>query len=331
MAVKQGLVWAAGIAVLALGAGAVWLFMRGPDANLTTHSDGAGEMIRVDGLTLSIVRAEDGVTVTARHAAGARHVLPLKDGSGARFMQAQMLEPKADMDGDGSSEALLGLSTGGMACCMTVVAVPTNGKAPLAPLDLGGGMDAAPVARPGAPGALVASDDGTREAYGSSAFAPMGRVILRWDGARWALDASAMAEKDGVPAFWTMDPPIAQVMLAKAGEDDFLPEDLKDAGAVAEGYRAWRDGLMAAAASDEMADAANPQSFITAALALNAFAYAGEAAAGAAALRRAFGPKRAALADAILAHHFAALDQSRFRTELLALNGGAWPEAAPKP
>lgn len=335
MAVKQGLVWAAGIAVLALGAGAVFLFMRGPDAALTTNAGGPVETIKVGALSVSIVRAADGVTVTASHPGGARHVLPLQDGSGARFFQVQLLEPAADMDGDGSPEAVIGLSTGGMGCCLSVAAVPTNGAAPLALLDLGRGMDAAPVSRPGAPGALIALDDGAGSAYGASAFAPMGRVILRWDGARWGFDASAMKAQDGVPAFWTMDPPVAAAVAARSGEDDFLPEDLKNADAVRAGYRAWRDGLMRASADDEMVDASDPETFITAGLALNAYVYAGEAAAGVTALRQAFGPERAGLADAILAHHLAALQDSRFRADLAALNGGALrtttATAPPKP
>lgn len=329
MAMGKSLVWAGALGVLAIGAGAVWFIMRGPDAALTTNAAGPQEAIKVGGLTLSIVRGDDGVTVTAGGPGGARHVLPLQDGTGARFFQVQLLEPAADMDGDGSPEALAGLTTGGMGCCLSVSAVPTNGAAPLALLDLGRAMDAAPVARPGAPGALIALDDATVQAYGASAFAPMGRVILRWDGARWALDASAMRAQDGVPAFWTMNPPVAEAVLARSGEDDFLPEDLKNPDGVKTGYRAWREALMQAAAGDEMIDAANPETFITAGLALNAYVYAGEAAAGAAALRRAFGPKRAGLANAILGHHFTALEESRFRADLLALNGGTLRPASP--
>ena len=209
MAGKQAVGWAVGLAVLALGGAAVWFFTQRPDASLTTAASGPRETLKAGDLTFTILRAEDGVTVTATHPNGARHDLPLKDGTGARFFQMQLLEPAVDLDGDGSAEALAALSTGGMGCCLSVAAVPSNGAAPLALLDLGRAMDAAPVARPGAPGALIAFDDGPGAAWGSSAFAPLGRVILRWDGARWGLDASARKAQGGAPAFWTMDLPVA--------------------------------------------------------------------------------------------------------------------------
>lgn len=329
MGLRQALVWGAGLAVLAVGAFAAWSLTRGSGASFTGAA--AGEAIKVGDLTLGIERAADGVTVNAVGPNGARHVLPLKDGTGARFLQVQVFEPSADLDGDGAPEAIVGLSTGGMGCCLSVSAVPTNGKAPLALLDLGAGMDVAPIARPGAPGGLIVFDDAAVAAYDTAAFAPMGRLILRWDGARWVVDAGAMAARGGLPAFWTGDPPAAEAWLSRSQEDDFLPMDRSDAARLKAEYDDWRAGLIGSAAGDELADPGDPGTFITSALALNAYVYAGEAAAGAAALRRAFGPKRAALADAILAHHFAALDDSRFRTELLALNGGAWPVGAAKP
>jgi len=241
------------------------------------------------------------------------------------FVRVELVSTDVDVGGGPKADIIAYGWTGGASCCLEYVAfsIEDGGKL-LGTIPRQGG-DTRTFVRSkvvGLPQAVLPSYDlSANGAYGSMAGSPLPRVFISHDGKRFALDAGRMkasaAEKP--PAFWTIDPQLVNTIAQEALEDDFQPPAAS--ASIDDAYAAWSNARIEAAASDELLDAADPDTFVTPALVLNEYVYKGQAAAGVAAVEKAFA-ERPGLATAIFKKYFTVLTDSQWLEDLDRMNDG---------
>jgi hypothetical protein len=320
---RKRIAWAAGLAALAAGIGAVVAFMGGGGPPPRVAQELAGYELRIaapgEGRPETLTLRKDGrIAFTA----------PDADEDGAAFVTFEVLQTDLNIAGGPAPDVVAVGRTDQAGCCATMLVIDLDEKQPtLAGTIPLGSIEPPrfiPSRLPNRPSAVVpVMDDAVETVFPDTQFAPLARGLISWDGRRFRYDLDRMKAPgpDAPPAFWTQDADLAAALSAAAGEGDFAPPPGAAPAGVAAAYRAWRAGLLSAAAEDPALDPAAPASLITPVLVLNEYLYAGQGAAGVAAIRAAF-QQRPEVAEAVIALVREAAGKSRWAADLEALNDG---------
>jgi hypothetical protein len=320
---RKRIAWAAGIAALAAGIGAVVTFMGGGAAPARLTQD-------VGGFELRIGAAGEGrpETLTLRKDGRIAFTAPTADGDGADFVTFEILQTDLNIGGGPALDLVAVGRTDQAGCCASILVIDLDEKEPrlLGQVPLGAVEPSRfiPSRLPNQPSAVLpVMDDAAESVFPGTQFAPLARGLVSWDGRRFRYDLERMKAPapDAPPAFWVADSDLAAALSSAAGEGDFAPPAEATPDGVVAAYRAWRSGLLTAAAEDPALDPGAPASLITLALVLNEYLYAGQGAAGVAAVRAAL-VDRPQVAEAAISLVREAAKRSRWAADLEALNNG---------
>jgi hypothetical protein len=240
-----------------------------------------------------------------------------------------------DVDVAGSSDPDLVLYawTGGAHCCFSQWLFDGRTGRKLGKFDIGNG-DPTPFIPTQAKGLAravsVNVDDVTAFKFGAYSETPMARILVVWDGQRFALDLKRMkaATADSPPSYYVAEPDLADVVPLTnfdAGIDETTPPaaskpSLNVRGERARTYQNWMVGLEARMLETKI-DANDPASFGPMTSFLNEQIYKGQGRAAVAKIDEAFkdrpDEKRLALKT-----YGAVISQSRWINDLNKLNDG---------
>jgi hypothetical protein len=251
------------------------------------------------------------------------------------FQRVELSSNDVDVAGNSAPDLVLYTWTGGAHCCFSQILIDGSTGKTLGQLALGNSDPTPflPAATKGLARAVVIGvDDVSAYKFGSYADSPMARIVIAWDGKRFGLDLKRMkaTTPESPPAFFINEPDLGEA--ATIGVEDFgVDEDAPGAitsltanaqgrGDRAKNYQIWMESEEARMRATPL-NPEDPTSFGPMAAFLNERIYKGQAASGVETVMSVYEATPQAR-DTALAYYFEVLGQSRWLSDLNALNNG---------
>ncbi len=283
---------------------------------------------KVEAFALPTTPSGEGFTIWR----GNRQIQELTINKKAGYERVELSSNDIDIAGNAHPDLVLYTWTGGAHCCFTQILIDGSSGKLLGTLELGNSDPTPFLAAPKkgfARAVALGVDDVSAYKFGSYADSPMARILVVWDGHKFALDTKRMkaALPDSPPAFFINEPELGEA--ASIGVQDFGQSE-DDPGAStssknargdrAKTYTSWMEGEEARM-RDTALEAEDTTGFGAIAAFLNEQIYKGQGAVGVQTVLEAHKDAPDAAAAA-LSYYFSVLKQSRWLGDLNKLNDG---------
>lgn len=311
------------VLVVAVGVG-VWLFQP----KLTPEGRPVGQAGKVQAFAIANINSTETYTIWR----GGRKTYASDKNTGV-FQRVEVSSNDADIVGSPDPDLVLYTWTGGAHCCFSQILIDGHTGKRLGAFDIGNG-DPTPFmpskTKDLARAVAINVDDVTAFKFGSYADSPMARILVIWDGRRFALDQKRMKATmpTSPPVFFTNEPDLAEA--ATIGVQDFGVDEDSPAptspttttvrGDRAKTYETWMNGeearMRATALNVEDVATYGPMAAF-----LNERVYKGQGEAGVATVLDAYKEDPEAARTALV-YYFDMISKSRWLNDLDKLNDG---------
>jgi hypothetical protein len=264
-----------------------------------------------------------------------RQIYALPNTQASSFQRIELSSNDVDIAGTHAPDLVLYGWTGGAHCCFTQILIDGQSGRLLGKLELGNGdpMPFVPATKPELARAVAVNfDDVTAYQFGSYNDSPMARIVVAWDGKRFALDAKRMKASgaSAAPTYFVAEPDLGDAVplgIMETGESEDLPapsgksniEGGQRGDRVAT-YRAWMETEETRMRATKL-DPSDVTSFGPMAAFLNERIYKGQVVEGLATVLSAY-EATPAERSAALSFYFDTLSKSRWISDLDRLNEG---------